>query len=322
VTASIGIVVARSDETAEGLIRDADAAMYRAKSRGRARFEVFDREMRAGAVARLQVENDLRHALDNDELLLAYQPIVSLRTERVVGVEALARWRHPERGLVPPDEFIPVAEANGLIEPIGAWVLEQACRQAAKWYHARPDAAPIGMSVNISAKQLDRHRLPELISRLLREVRLDPACLSLEITESVMIGNAETLAETLQALKRIGVRLVLDDFGTGYSSFGYLTHLPLDALKIDRSYVDGVGTDARDTAITEAIVAMSHALSLEVIAEGVETPGHVAALRRVGCELAQGYHFSRPASAAAVTAIVDGQHQSPDGTARPAAELR
>jgi diguanylate cyclase (GGDEF)-like protein/PAS domain S-box-containing protein len=304
ITASIGIVFAEGGEDSGDLIRDADAAMYRAKERGRARYEVFDAEMRERAITRLQVESDLRHALGRDELLLAYQPIVSLATGAPVGVEALLRWEHPQRGLVPPYEFISVAEENGLIERIGDWVLESACRQAAAWYRQRPDAAPLGISVNISGKQLVGQRLPQVVSRLLAETKLDPACLHLEITESVMIGDAETLTETLQALKRIGVRLVLDDFGTGYSSFGYLTRLPLDALKVDRSYIDGLGSDARDTAITQAIIAMSNALSLAVIGEGVETEVHAAELRRLGCKLAQGFYFARPAPAEAVTAML------------------
>jgi diguanylate cyclase (GGDEF)-like protein/PAS domain S-box-containing protein len=304
ITASIGIVFAQGGEESGDLIRDADAAMYRAKERGRARYEVFDAEMRERAITRLQVESDLRHALGRSELRLAYQPIVSLATGEPVGVEALLRWEHPQRGLVPPHEFISVAEENGLIEPIGDWVLESACRQAAAWHRQRPDAAPLGISVNISGKQLVGQRLPQVVSRVLLESKLDPACLHLEITESVMVGDAETLTETLQALKRIGVRLVLDDFGTGYSSFGYLTRLPLDTLKVDRSYIDGLGSDARDTAITQAIIAMSTALSLEVIGEGVETEVHAAELRRLGCKLAQGFYFARPVPAEAITTMV------------------
>jgi diguanylate cyclase (GGDEF)-like protein/PAS domain S-box-containing protein len=311
VTASIGIVFAQGGEDSGGLIRDADAAMYRAKERGRARYEVFDGEMRERAITRLQVESDLRHAIGRDELRLAYQPIVSLATGAPVGVEALLRWEHPQGGPVSPYEFISVAEENGLIEPIGYWVLASACQQAAAWHRQRPDEAPLAISVNISAKQLDGQRLPQAVSRLLAEFKLDPACLYLEITESVMVGAGETLAETLQALKRIGVQLVLDDFGTGYSSFGYLTRLPLDVLKIDRSYIDGLGTDTRDTAITQAIIAMANALSLQVIAEGVETAVHAAELRRLGCKLAQGFYFGRPMEAPAITAMIKQASASP-----------
>ncbi|MGN6870520.1 MAG: sensor domain-containing protein [Solirubrobacteraceae bacterium] len=292
VTTSIGIALARGGELADELIRDADAAMYRAKDRGRARYEVFDEGMRGRAIERLRVENDLRRAIERGELRLEYQPVVSLRNFSIVGVEALLRWRHPQRGEVPPSEFIPIAEENGLIEPIGRWVLEHACRQAAQWYHVRPDAAPLTMSVNLSAVQV-RRSLPDAVRSVLRSTGLDPACLSLEITETVMVRDAEGLGEVLQALKALGVRLVLDDFGTGYSSLSYLTRLPLDVLKVDRSFVDGLGSESRDTAITETIIAMSRALSLDVVAEGVETPDHVRELSRLGCGLAQGFHFSR-----------------------------
>jgi diguanylate cyclase (GGDEF)-like protein/PAS domain S-box-containing protein len=293
VTTSVGIAMARGGEKADELIRDADAAMYRAKDHGRARYEVFDEGMRGRAIERLRVENDLRRALERGELRLEYQPVVSLRNFAIVGVEALLRWRHPQRGEISPAEFIPIAEENGLIEPIGRWVLEQACRQAAQWYHARPDAAPLTMSVNLSAVQVTRRSLPDTVAGILRATGLDPACLCLEITETVMVRDAEGLGEALAALKSLGVRLVLDDFGTGYSSLSYLTRLPLDVLKVDRSFVDGLGSEPRDTAITETIIAMSRALSLDVVAEGVETAGHVHELSRLGCGLAQGFHFSR-----------------------------
>ena len=293
VTTSIGIAIARGGERADELIRDADAAMYRAKDRGRARYEVFDEGMRARAIERLRVENDLRRALERGELRLEYQPVVSLKSFAIVGVEALLRWRHPQRGEISPADFIPIAEETGLIEPIGRWVLEQACRQGAEWYRARPDSAPITISVNLSAVQVNRRSLPDVVAGALRSSGLDPACLSLEITETVMVRDADGLGEVLDALKALGVRLVLDDFGTGYSSLGYLTRLPLDVLKVDRSFVDGLGSDSRDTAITETIIAMSRALSLDVVAEGVETADHVRELSRLGCGLAQGFHFSR-----------------------------
>jgi diguanylate cyclase (GGDEF)-like protein/PAS domain S-box-containing protein len=293
VTTSIGIALARGGERADELIRDADAAMYRAKDRGRARYEVFDEGMRGRAIERLRVENDLRRALERGELRLEYQPVVSLKNFAIVGVEALLRWRHPDRGEIPPSEFIPIAEENGLIEPIGRWVLEQACRQGAAWYRARPDAAPITISVNLSAVQVTRRSLPDVVGEVLRSTGLEPACLSLEITETVMVRDADGLGEVLRALKALGVRLVLDDFGTGYSSLSYLTRLPLDVLKIDRSFVDGLGSEPRDTAITEAIIAMSRALSLDAVAEGVETSDHVRELSRLGCGLAQGFYFSR-----------------------------
>jgi EAL domain-containing protein (putative c-di-GMP-specific phosphodiesterase class I) len=272
---------------------------------------VFDEGMRGRAIERLRVENDLRRAIERGELRLEYQPVVSLRNFSLVGVEALLRWRHPQRGEVPPSEFIPIAEENGLIEPIGRWVLEHACRQAAQWYQARPDAAPLTMSVNLSAVQV-RRSLPDVVRSVLRSTGLDPACLSLEITETVMVRDAEGLGEVLQALKALGVRLVLDDFGTGYSSLSYLTRLPLDVLKVDRSFVDGLGSESRDTAITETIIAMSRALSLDVVAEGVETVEHVRELSRLGCGLAQGFHFSRAVPAEEITrALEQGPHWLP-----------
>jgi diguanylate cyclase (GGDEF)-like protein/PAS domain S-box-containing protein len=307
VTTSIGIALARGGELAADLIRDADAAMYRAKDRGRARYEVFDDGMRARAIARLGVENDLRRAIERRELRLAYQPLVSLGSATIVGVEALLRWQHPERGLIRPSDFIPVAEETGLILPIGNWVLENACRQTARWHAARPDAAPVGLSVNLSAAQVVGHELTDMVASVLGDTGLEPGCLSLEITETAMLTDAGVLTETLESLKALGVRLVLDDLGTGYSSLGYLTHLPLDALKVDRSFVDGLGTEPRDTAITEAIIAMSRALSLEVIAEGVETPLQISELGRLGCDLAQGYYFSPPVSAREISiALRDG----------------
>jgi diguanylate cyclase (GGDEF)-like protein/PAS domain S-box-containing protein len=304
VTASIGIAFAEGNESAAELIRDADAAMYRAKEQGRARYELFDEVMRARAVARLRVENDLRRAIERGELLLHYQPLVSLRDDRVIAVEALVRWEHPERGLIAPLDFIPVAEDNGLIEPIGGWVLERACAQAARWHRARPDSAPLSISVNLSPVQLANSRLDVVVAEALERSGIDPACLYLELTESSMLHEDEALTDLLQKLKRLDVRLLLDDFGTGYSSLGYLTHLPLDALKVDRSFVDGLGVQSRETAITEAIIAMSKALSLDVIAEGVETARQADELRRLGCDIAQGYWFSPPVSADAITEML------------------
>ncbi|HEY1712172.1 MAG TPA: EAL domain-containing protein [Solirubrobacteraceae bacterium] len=304
VTISIGIALAEGGERAEDLVRDADAAMHRAKERGRARYELYDEALRGRALSRLRVENDLRRALERDELVLHYQPLVSLRDRAMVSVEALVRWEHPERGRIAPVDFIPVAEENGLIEPIGRWVLEHACRQAAEWCRERPDAAPLTMSVNLSAAQVANRALADTVSTALRVAGLDPSILALELTESMLVADNDELSETLVALKALGVRLVLDDFGTGYSSLSYLTRLPLDALKVDRSFVDGLGTESRDTAVTEAIVAMSRALSLRVVGEGAETEQQVAELARLGCDLVQGFHFSRPVPAAEITRML------------------
>jgi EAL domain-containing protein (putative c-di-GMP-specific phosphodiesterase class I) len=306
VTTSVGIALAQGGEPADALIRDADAAMYRAKERGRARYELFDEVMRGRAMDRLRVENDLRRAIAREELELHYQPVVSLRHGSIVCVEALLRWKHPERGSIAPDEFIPVAEENGLIREIGQWVLERACTQGARWYKSRPDAAPLGISINLSAVQLAQTDLPGTLAALLRATGLDPACLSLEITESVLLEEAEDVTKTLHALKGIGVQIVLDDFGTGYSSLAYLTRLPIDTLKVDRSFINGLGTERRGSAVTEAIVSMARALSLEVIAEGVESETQVTELRRLGCELAQGYYFSEAVAADQITELLQG----------------
>ncbi len=297
VTASIGIAVARptpADPTdAELLIRDADAAMYRAKERGRARCELFDAEMRARAVRRLEVERELRHALDRRELVLHYQPVVALGSGEITGLEALVRWQHPDRGLLDPSEFVSIAEDSGLIEPIGRWVQEAACRQTLAWHEQRPDARPFDISVNLSARQVAHRNLPAVVSEVLDRTGLDPVHLRLEITESVLVEESAAALSTLEALSEIGVGLVLDDFGTGYSSLAYLNRFPFDALKIDRSFVEALGVEQERTAIVEAIIGMARALSLDVIAEGIENEAQLSELRRLGCDYGQGYHFSR-----------------------------
>ncbi len=295
VTASIGIAVARPSgqrsANAELLIRDADAAMYRAKEGGRARCVLFDAEMRASAVRRLEVERELRHALSRDELALHYQPVVSLRTGEISGLEALVRWQHPGRGLLDPAEFVSIAEDSGLIEPLGRWVQEHACRQILDWHDQRPDARPFDVAVNLSARQVAHRDLPATVAEIIARTGIDPIHLRLEITESVLVEESATAIASLQALSEIGVRLVLDDFGTGYSSLAYLNRFPFHALKIDRSFIDVLGIEQERTAIVEAIIGMARALSLEVIAEGVESEVQLAELRRLGCDYAQGHLF-------------------------------
>jgi diguanylate cyclase (GGDEF)-like protein/PAS domain S-box-containing protein len=296
VTASLGIAVARPSREpveAEQLIRDADAAMYRAKEHGRARCELFDAEMRARAVHRLEVERELRHALERDQLLLHYQPVVALGSGEITGLEALVRWRHPERGLLDPGEFVSIAEDSGLIEPIGRWVQEGACRQALEWHAQRPDQRPLDVSVNLSARQVAHRDLADSVADVLTRTGLDPVHLRLEITESVLVEESLAAIATLRALSEIGVGLVLDDFGTGYSSLAYLNRFPFDALKIDRSFVEALGVEAERTAIVEAIIGMARALSLDVIAEGVENELQLSELRRLGCDYAQGHLFAR-----------------------------
>jgi EAL domain-containing protein (putative c-di-GMP-specific phosphodiesterase class I) len=230
--------------------------------------------------------------------------VVALSSEKIVGVEALVRWEHPERGLVMPGDFIPVAEENGMIRELGKWVVEHACAQGASWYEARPDAAPIVISINLSPVELAHSDLAATVASALRTTGLDPACLSLEITESVLLEGDDDVTEILHSLKAIGVEIVLDDFGTGYSSLAYLTRLPIDTLKVGRRFIEGLGLEGTDTAVTEAIISMARALSIEVVAEGVETEAQVAELRRLGCDLAQGYYFSRPAPAEAITDLL------------------
>ncbi|HEX2097170.1 MAG TPA: EAL domain-containing protein [Solirubrobacterales bacterium] len=314
VTASIGIAVARPSTRepvdADMLIRDADAAMYRAKEGGRGRCEVFDAEMRARAMRRLEIERQLRHALERDELELRYQPLVALDSGEIVALEALVRWRHPERGVLDPSEFVEIAEDSGLIEPIGRWVQETACRQALGWHERRPDQRPLDIAVNLSARQVARRDLADSVGEILSRTGLDPVNLRLEITESVLVEESARAAETLRALSELGVRLVLDDFGTGYSSLAYLNRFPFDALKIDRSFIDGLGIERERTAIVEAVLGMARALSLDAIAEGVESEAQVAELRRLGCDYAQGHLFSRPLAPEKVTQLLrDGRFE-------------
>jgi len=295
ITASIGVAIARPADqrgaSAELLIRDADAAMYRAKEGGRARCVLFDAAMRASAMRRLEIERELRHALERDELDLRYQPVVNLRSGEISGLEALLRWQHPERGLLDPAEFVSIAEDSGLIEPIGRWVQEHACRQVLEWHEQRPDERPFDVAVNLSARQVAHRDLPATVAEIVARTGLDPVHLRLEITESVLVEESASAIASLEALNEIGVRLVLDDFGTGYSSLAYLNRFPFHALKIDRSFIDALGIEQERTAIVEAIIGMARALSLEVIAEGVENEVQLAELRRLGCDYAQGHLF-------------------------------
>ncbi len=308
VTASVGIAVARPGGAepvdAEMLIRDADAAMYRAKERGRARCEVFDAEMRARATHRLEIERELRNALEAQELVLHYQPMVSLGSGEVTGLEALVRWQHPERGLLDPKDFVSIAEDSGLIEPIGRWVQESASRQALEWHEQRPDQRPLDIAVNLSARQVAHRDLAATIAEILARTGLDPARLRLEVTESALVEESATAIATLEALSELGVGLVLDDFGTGYSSLAYLNRFPFDALKIDRSFVDALGVEQERTAIVEAIIGMARALSLDVIAEGVENEAQLSELRRLGCDSAQGHLFSRALPAEKISTLL------------------
>jgi diguanylate cyclase (GGDEF)-like protein/PAS domain S-box-containing protein len=295
VTCSTGISYAEhADVAPESMVRDADAAMYEAKAKGRAQWAVFDRRMREQAVDRLDVESALRHALDRHELRVAYQPEISLRSGRIIGVEALVRWEHPQRGLLAPGEFIGVAEETGLIVPIGTWILDRSCRQVQRWQAAHPELPPLTAAVNLSGRQLSHPDLIEDVATVLAETGIEPGCVVLEITESVLMEDVESSRSTLDALKALGVRIVVDDFGTGYSSLAYLRRFPVDMLKIDQSFISGLGDDPSDTAIVAAVVSLAHTLGLEAVAEGVETEQQLAELRRLDCDHAQGYLMAKP----------------------------
>ncbi|PYU20013.1 MAG: diguanylate cyclase [Acidobacteria bacterium] len=292
---SIGITLSSTVyEQPEDMLRDADTAMYRAKSLGKARYEVFDADMRASVMARLQLETDLRRALERDEFRNVYQPIVALDSGRIVGFEALLRWEHPSRGIIGPEEFIFVAEETGLIRELGWWSLHEACRQMSKWRAHSEACLDLTISVNLSAKQLLQPHLVDDMGKLLREVALPAEALKLEITESAVMADPAAAAEMLQQIKSLGIRLAIDDFGTGYSSLSYLHRFPLDTLKIDRSFISGTGEGGEGMEIARTIMPMAKNLRLDVVAEGVETLEQVALLKRLQCKYAQGYYFSKP----------------------------
>jgi diguanylate cyclase (GGDEF)-like protein len=293
-TASIGIALSSSGyDRPDDILRDADTAMYRAKENGKARCEVFDHGMHARAVSRLQLESDLRQAIEQKEFCVYYQPIVSLQTGRLAGFEALVRWNHPRRGLVCPADFIPVAEETGLIVPIGEWVLNEACQHIRQCQLDSPSHRSLSLSVNLSARQVAQPDLLDRIKEALHNSKLSPHCLKLEITESVVMENAEAAALMFKQLRALGVQLSIDDFGTGYSSLSYLHRFPLNYLKIDRSFVMRLTTD-NDNAIVRTISTLARNLGMETIAEGIETEEQHQQLKMLGCEYGQGYLFSRP----------------------------
>jgi diguanylate cyclase (GGDEF)-like protein len=300
--ASIGIAeLQESHRSPSELIRDADAAMYQAKERGRNRAEVYDASLQAAATKRAHVEVALRLALERNELVLAYQPKVSLIDGSVIGFELLLRWNSAEYGEISPEEFIPIAEASGMVVPIGAWVLEQACKQLAIWQMKYPVAQHLTIAVNVSMRQLLQSSFLGEVKRIIGETGVLPQSVELEITETSAMANPLQTIENLALLKRQGLRLALDDFGTGYSSLSYLQKLPVDVLKIDKSFVRGIGAppEARqeDNEIIRLILALAHTLNLETIAEGVETPEQITELKKLGCFVGQGFIFSPPVAA-------------------------
>jgi diguanylate cyclase (GGDEF)-like protein len=312
ITASIGIRLSTDGrEDPETMLRDADTAMYRAKDNGKARHELFDSTMHTRAVAVLRLENDLRRAIERKEFCVHYQPIVSLETEALVGFEALARWNHPERGLVPPDEFIPLAEETGLITEIGAWVLHEACMQLRQWQQVARTRS-LTMSVNLSGKELTQTDLIQQVKNTLEQTELNPNCLRLEITESVVMENAELATNTLLQLRKLGVQLSIDDFGTGYSSLSYLHRFPVNTLKIDRSFIGRMANGDENSEIVRTICTLANNLGMEVVAEGVETREQLELLRSLKCEYGQGYLFAKPLDVEMATAMALQGPANPD----------
>ncbi len=304
---SAGIALGSGGErTADELLRNADFAMYQAKTIGKGTYQVFQPSMRAAALERLALVGRLRHALDRQELVLHYQPIVDLRTGAVRGMEALVRWRDPERGLLLPGDFVPLAEETGLIIPIGRWVLREACHQARAWQVRFATDPPLSVSVNVSVKQFGHPDFVEEVSAALAEVAMDPATLTLELTESMLMQNTDATLDRLQALKAIGVRLAIDDFGTGYSSLSYLQRFPIDVLKIDRSFIEGIGMGAEATALVRSIIEIGQSLRLETVAEGVERAEQPSTLAELNCDLAQGYFLNLPQSADQIDRLLAG----------------
>jgi EAL domain-containing protein (putative c-di-GMP-specific phosphodiesterase class I) len=295
-SASIGICVAPVERASrDALLHHADEAMYRAKAAGRGGYERYDPEMHTELVQRVQLEADLRRALDAGELFLQYQPTFDLGSGQIIGAEALARWRHPVRGVVPPAEFIPLAEASGLIRPLGAWVLHEACRQAAEWQRAGPPRErPLTLNINLSGRQLQHPEVVDDIADALRESGLPPDSLVLEMTESVLMDDNENVLAILRRIKDLGARLAIDDFGTGYSSLSYLHRFPVDILKIDRSFVERLSHASDNAELARTIVRLGQSLQLVTVAEGVEDSAQFLALRRMGCDVGQGYYFGRP----------------------------
>lgn len=294
-SASIGITLSSTDfDRPEDLLRGADIAMYRAKAQGKACHEVFDHDMHTHVVALMQLENDLRRAVERQDFELYYQPIVALATGRIMGFEALVRWQHPEQGIISPAKFVPIAEETGLIIPLGQWVLREACRQLKQWQDEFSSEPPLTVSVNLSSRQFSQPSLINQIRQILVETGIDAHCLKLEITESAIMENTESAMDMLLQLKAMGIQLSVDDFGTGYSSLGYLYRFPMDVLKIDRSFVSRVDVDGEKLELVRTIITLAWNLGMDVVAEGVETTKQLAQLKALKCEYGQGFLFSKP----------------------------
>jgi len=306
VRASIGISLGQEpDARPEDLMRDADVAMYEAKGRGKGGYRVFEPHMRQAVVKRMELKADLRHALERGELHVRYQPYISLDDESIVGAEALLRWDHAERGLIPPVDFIPLAEEMGLIVPIGRWVLGEACRQGVEWAQRWPSVGPLTLSVNVSARQLQDRRFVGEVAEIVAEHGLPPERLVLELTESSLVEDPDQAVRRLRELRELGIRLAIDDFGTGYSSLGYLQRYPIEILKVHRAFVAELGRHPEEPALAKAILQLARHLGMQTIAEGVEDAAQVTALRELGCAYAQGYHFARPLTADEFSALLE-----------------
>jgi diguanylate cyclase (GGDEF)-like protein len=315
VTASMGITIVQGEEAmtlgADELMRNADVAMYMAKREGKGHYRVFQPEMHTGVLERLELKGDLQRAIEHGELELYFQPVVDLESHRIGGLEALVRWNHPTRGLVPPLDFIPLAEETGLIVPLGRWVLREACMQAKHLQDTYPSDPPLGMAVNLSVRQLQKHGLVEHVQEALGESGLDPASLTLEITESMLMNDAELTIVRLTELKALGVRLAVDDFGTGYSSLSYLSQFPVDILKIDRAFVRPVADGAEESALAAAIVKLGEALHLTTVAEGIENNAQMSRLTELGCDVGQGFYFAKPMDLRAVSEYLEPANKLP-----------
>ena len=313
ISASIGIAMKAPGERkpAGQLLREADAAMYQAKRKGKGHSEVFNPSKPARTrKSKERLQSDLRQAIEEARFMIYYQPKVSIKTGKIVGWEALVRWEHPEGHLLLPAEFVPLAEETGMIIPLGRWVLREACRQAKEWQTRFSRDSALAMGVNVSARQFQHPTLIEEVSDALEETRLDPSSLVLEITESMAMEDASFSVSVLRELKNLGLKIAIDDFGTGYSSLSYLKRFPVDVIKIDRSIVEGLERDSADAAIVSAVITMAHALGLEAVAEGVETSEEFAKLRTLGCDIGQGYYWWKPRPGEAAATLLAAESSS------------
>jgi diguanylate cyclase (GGDEF)-like protein len=324
ISASIGIAVRQSGDSAGDLLRNADVAMYTAKGKGKSRFEIFEPAMHDAVVARLGLEAELRRALERQEFVVQYQPIVKLETGAIIGAEALVRWKHPTRGMIPPMQFIPLAEETGLVVPLGGWVLRQACLQLAEWQKLRGGGEPFVMNVNLSSRQLVRDGITDEVAAAVDESGIRASWLVLEVTETVLMADPVAAAAALGSIRDLGVRVALDDFGSGYSSLSHLRRFPIDIVKIDKSFVDDVAQEGVESAIARGIIELGRAMHLQTVAEGIEVPEQADMLRTLGCDLGQGYLFARPLDASVLSERLAAEAANGGAGAEPggAAESR